>query len=98
MANPTYLSYLRMKQPCSCKPTKPCSHSRINRADADLSVVCFLLRNPGARSRAVDLRNEHQHIIHEVQTQLQLHPSRVRPEDCGRITSIITRLKVLAPP
>jgi len=42
----------------------------------------------------MELRNEHQHLIHEVQAQLQLHPSRVRPEDCGRISSIISRLKV----
>uniref|UniRef100_A0A6S8NKA7 1,3-beta-glucan synthase n=1 Tax=Dunaliella tertiolecta TaxID=3047 RepID=A0A6S8NKA7_DUNTE len=45
-----------------------------------------------ARTRCVELRNHHQHLIHDVQAQLQLHPSRVRPEDCGRISSIISRL------
>ncbi|KAF5834980.1 hypothetical protein DUNSADRAFT_8080 [Dunaliella salina] len=45
-----------------------------------------------ARIRCVELRNHYQHLIHDVQTQLQLHPSRVRPEDCGRISSICSRL------
>lgn len=31
-------------------------------------------------------------MILDVQKQLQIYPTRIRPEDCGRMSSILTRL------
>lgn len=33
-------------------------------------------------------------MISEVQGTLQIFPTRIRPEDCGRISSIMSRLRV----
>ncbi|KAG1659988.1 hypothetical protein FOA52_009662 [Chlamydomonas sp. UWO 241] len=48
---------------------------------------------PGLRNKYVELRNVHQSTITEMQNHLGLHPSRMRPEDCGRMSSIMARLK-----
>ncbi len=45
------------------------------------------------RDRRVELRNLHQKLITEVQAQLQIYPRRTRPEDCGRVSTIVTRLQ-----
>lgn len=47
-----------------------------------------------ARERRIELRNAHQATIGQVQTALQIYPTKVRPEDCGRLSSILTRLQV----
>ncbi|KAL6746906.1 hypothetical protein V8C86DRAFT_1430973 [Haematococcus lacustris] len=48
---------------------------------------------PACRERRIELRNLHQHRIRDVQLQLQIYPRRVRPEDCGRVSSISARLQ-----
>jgi 1,3-beta-glucan synthase len=45
-----------------------------------------------AREKRVELRNLHQQLIRDIQVQLQIYPTRVRPEDCGRISSIVARI------
>ena len=48
---------------------------------------------PNIRDARVELRNRHQEVIREVQSHLGVYPTRIRPEDCGRLPPILQRLK-----
>eukprot|EP00198_Chlamydomonas_reinhardtii_P003823 XP_001693159.1 1,3-beta-D-glucan synthase [Chlamydomonas reinhardtii] len=49
-------------------------------------------RVPNGRDRMAQLRNTFQHLISEIQHHLGIRPSDMRPEDCGKLSSIMTRL------
>ncbi|KAG2442264.1 hypothetical protein HXX76_002351 [Chlamydomonas incerta] len=49
-------------------------------------------RVPNGRDRMAQLRNTFQHLISETQHQLGIRPADMRPEDCGKLSSIMTRL------
>lgn len=48
---------------------------------------------PNIRQVRVRLRNEHQALIRELQTQLNITPDRTSPEDAGRLTPIMGRMR-----
>eukprot|EP00983_Pelagomonas_calceolata_P106325 1159221-Pelagomonas_calceolata.AAC.5 len=86
-------SLLRRAMHVGCACSHPSLLELLHGTPTDVKGMCLNVV-ADARTRCVELRNHHQHLIHDVQAQLQLHPSRVRPEDCGRISSIISRLSV----
>ncbi len=49
---------------------------------------------PNIREVRIGLRNKYQQVIRELQSVLGIYPDRIRPEDCGRLGPIMTRLKV----
>ncbi|GIL51750.1 hypothetical protein Vafri_7680 [Volvox africanus] len=49
-------------------------------------------RVPNGRDRLPQLRNTFQHLIKELQTQISIRPADMRPEDCGKMSSILSRL------
>ncbi|GIL75226.1 hypothetical protein Vretimale_7896 [Volvox reticuliferus] len=48
---------------------------------------------PNIREVRIGLRNKHQALIRELQHTLGIYPDRIRPEDCGRLAPIMSRLK-----
>lgn len=48
---------------------------------------------PNIREVRIGLRNKHQALIRELQHTLGIYPDRIRPEDCGRLGPIMSRLK-----
>ncbi|GLI62082.1 hypothetical protein VaNZ11_004642 [Volvox africanus] len=48
---------------------------------------------PNIREVRIGLRNKHQALIRELQHTLSIYPDRIRPEDCGRLAPIMSRLK-----
>ncbi|KXZ43170.1 hypothetical protein GPECTOR_99g805 [Gonium pectorale] len=49
-------------------------------------------RSPNARDRLPQLRNTFQHLIREIQMTIGIRPQEMRPEDCGKMSSILNRL------
>ncbi|GLI69231.1 hypothetical protein VaNZ11_013721 [Volvox africanus] len=49
-------------------------------------------RVPNGRDRLPQLRNTFQHLIKELQLQICIRPADMRPEDCGKMSSILSRL------
>lgn len=63
-----------------------------SRWQLDAVMPCHLIPlSPCARDPLQDK-------IKEIQQQLQIYPRRVRPEDCGRVSSIMARLTVRMTP
>ncbi|KAG2500666.1 hypothetical protein HYH03_001432 [Edaphochlamys debaryana] len=48
---------------------------------------------PNIREVRIGLRNKYQALIRELQHVLGIYPDRIRPEDCGRLGPIMSRLK-----
>ncbi|EFJ48653.1 hypothetical protein VOLCADRAFT_90840 [Volvox carteri f. nagariensis] len=49
-------------------------------------------RVPNSRDRLPQLRNTFQHLIKDLQVQISIRPADMRPEDCGKMSSILSRL------